>query len=626
MNLLISSLRAMVHWDAALASVALCAMVLIPVIEVLLRPLQGSGIDNAPVLVQHLGLIFSLTGAIYAERTGHLTSLGSLWQDIKQPSLRAIARAWVYLGAALICGVLAQGCFELVASEFETGHQIAYGIPTWQFLCALPLGFVVLGIQLGRRWHDSIRFQWIGVLFILGSAKWINLWVFSTAIPGTWIALLLLSFLMLGGPIFLALGALSWFLFSQESIPMASLALSHYQITVNPSLPALPLFTLAGLIFANTQAAVRLSQLFTAAFGTGQRGTVLAVACLCSCFTALTGGSGVTILALGGLMLPLLLKVEYPESKGIGLITSASSLGVLLAPSVPLIMYAIMARVPINTMFIAGLVPALLMVFCLTLFGQFIHFKSGVNSQTHTDQAHSAATQKSQQPSLRAALWTSKWELLAPVIAIGGLISGLATPTEGAALTVAYALITQGLIHRELKFINFQHCLNQAAQIIGGILLIMGMALGLTNYLIDVGLPDMASSWVQSITANKYVFLLALNVFLFFAGALMEIYAAIIVLVPLLLPLATSYGIDPVHFGIIFLANLEMGFLCPPAGMNIYFASAVFKKPLKEVMRSVITALMAIFIGTIVLSWFPLWVMALPQLLIPSSIHLSGFK
>jgi TRAP-type C4-dicarboxylate transport system permease large subunit len=166
-----------------------------------------------------------------------------------------------------------------------------------------------------------------------------------------------------------------------------------------------------------------------------------------------------------------------------------------------------------------------------------------------------------------------------------------------------------------LTFATLQTCLYQSAQIIGGILLIMGMALGLTNFLIDVGIPDLASDWVQGITDNKYVFLLALNVFLFVAGALMEIYAAIIVLVPLLLPLALSYGIDPVHFGIVFLANLEMGFLCPPAGMNIYFASAVFKQPLRAIMRSVLPALLAIFIGTVVLSWFPIWVMALPKLL-----------
>jgi hypothetical protein len=280
-------------------------------------------------------------------------------------------------------------------------------------------------------------------------------------------------------------------------------------------------------------------------------------------------------------------------------------------------MYAIIAKVPINTMFVAGLLPAVLMVFSLVIFGGFLNTQSkGVLGSLRKQV--DVLPEDTNKISFKQAFWNSKWELLAPLIAVGSLISGFATPTEGAALTVVYALLTQGLVHRELKWANFQNCLAQTAQIIGGILLIMGMALGITNYLIDVGIPDLASDWVQSITSNKYVFLLALNIFLFFAGALMEIYAAIIVLVPLLLPLAMSYGIDPIHFGIIFLANLEMGFLCPPAGMNIYFASAVFKKPLKEVIQSVLPALLAIFIGTVILSWFPIWVLTLPQLIFPS--------
>ena len=599
------------NWDAGFAALALCGMVLIPVIEVLLRPMQGSGIENAPILVQHLGLLFSLAGAVYAERTGHLTSLGSLWRDLENPLARKLARAWVFLGSTLICGVLAQASYELVMTEIEARHTIAYGLPTWLFLCAMPLGFGILGLKFGPKWSDHFVIQWAGTLLVLGASWQASPWLASVAIPTPWLCFLLFIFLALGGPVFLVLGGLSWILFSSENIPMASLALSHYQITVNPSLPALPLFTLAGLVFANTQAAQRLSQLFSSLFGSGQMGSVLAVACLCSCFTALTGGSGVTILALGGLMLPLLLKVGYPETKGIGLITSASSLGVLLAPSVPLIMYAIMARVPINTMFVAGLIPAALMVLSLLIFGGFLRTTQTSNQVANFKLFESGPLKNA--VSLKNAMWAAKWELIAPLIAIGTLISGIATPTEGAAITVAYALITQGFIHRELKFATLQHCLYQSAQIIGGILLIMGMALGLTNYLIDVGIPDMASDWVQGITTNPYVFLLALNIFLFFAGALMEIYAAIIVLVPLLLPLAMSYGIDPIHFGIIFLANLEMGFLCPPAGMNIYFASAVFKKPLKEIIQSVLPALLAIFIGTVILSWFPFFVMALPQ-------------
>jgi hypothetical protein len=411
--------------------------------------------------------------------------------------------------------------------------------------------------------------------------------------------------LLCGAPIFAVLGGLAVALFLQEGLPLASIALSHYQITVNPSLPALPLFTLAGLVFARTGAAQRLGAVFLAMFGQGVTGSVVAATVLCSVFTAFTGGSGVTILALGGLLLPLLRNAGYPEKKGISLVTSASALGVLLAPSVPLIMYAIMARVPINTMFLAGLLPALVMVGCLLLFGGYLRVPTP---------SPTLAQQPSATLSLQTAVWRAKWEILAPVVAIGSLVSGLATPTESAALTAVYAVLTQAFAHRELSVRLLAQCLSTCAQIIGGVMLILGMALGLTNFLVDAGVPDLAIDWVQGITANKWVFLLALNVFLFFAGALMEIYAAIVVLVPLLLPLAVSYGIDPVHFGIIFLANMEMGFLCPPAGMNIYFASAVFGKSLREVALSVLPALAAIFVGTVLISWLPIVATGLPAL------------
>ena len=360
---------------------------------------------------------------------------------------------------------------------------------------------------------------------------------------------------------------------------------------------------LAGLLFAKTGAVQRLGVLFLAIFGNGLIGTLLAATVLCSFFTAFTGGSGVTILALGGLLLPLLRNAGYPEQRGISLVTSASALGVLLAPSVPLIMYAIIARVPINTMFLAGLVPALVMIICLLVFGGYLR------ATRH------GPPPVAQTVDVRRAIWNAKWEILAPVVAIASLVSGLATPTESAALTAAYAILTLGWAHRELSWRSLGECLSQCAQIIGGVMLILGMALGLTNYLVDAGIPDLVIDAVQGLTQNKYLFLLALNVFLFVAGALMEIYAAIVVLVPLLLPLAMSYGIDPVHFGIIFLANMEMGFLCPPAGMNIFFASAIFKKPIRTVAKSVLPALLAIFIGTMVISWLPLVALGLPTYL-----------
>jgi tripartite ATP-independent transporter DctM subunit len=584
--------------DEMLAGLALALMAIIPIVEIMSRPVMGKGVENAPVLVQHLGLVMAMFGALAAERFGHLTSLGAVFHGFS---------AWAKGAASLVCGVLVWASWQLVASEREGAQTLAYGFPLWWVQMAMPVGFALLGVKLAMRsasqwgWQLCLGLSLPIAGFILG---W---WVDGEVLAIEPVLLGLVLMLLCGAPIFAVLGGLALALFLQEGLPLASVALSHYQITVNPSLPALPLFTLAGLVFARTGAAQRLGAVFLAMFGQGVAGTVLAATVMCSVFTAFTGGSGVTILALGGLLLPLLRNAGYPEKKGISLVTSASALGVLLAPSVPLIMYAIIARVPINTMFLAGLIPAVVMVACLLIFGGYLRMSSNTTSPNSSSALPSSL-------SLSTALWQAKWEIFAPVVAIGSLASGFATPTESAALTAVYAVLTQAFAHGELSARLLAQCLSTCAQIIGGVMLILGMALGLTNFLIDAGIPDLAIDWVQGITSNKWVFLLALNVFLFFAGALMEIYAAIVVLVPLLLPLAMSYGIDPIHFGIIFLANMEMGFLCPPAGMNLYFASAVFGKSLREVALSVLPALAAIFVGTVLISWVPLLATGIPAL------------
>ena len=583
-------------------------MTLIPLVEIVLRPLLGKGVENAAVLTQHLGLVLAMFGAVAAERQGHLTTLGSGLASGASAPVQAAVRVFAKGSAALICGLLAQASWRFVASEMQASHELAYGVAIWWVQATMPLGFALLGAKLGSRCFAApgLRLTCAVGLPLLGF--WLA-GVFDGSTGLLWpCALWLLAALLAGAPIFAVLGGLALALFWQDGLPLASVPLSHYQITVNPSLPALPLFTLAGLIFARTGAAQRLGAVFVALFGGGVSGTVVAAAILCSFFTAFTGGSGVTILALGGLLLPLLKNAGFPEQRGISLVTSASALGVLLAPSVPLIMFAIIARVPINTMFLAGLVPALVMVFFLLIFGGYLK-RDGLTTEAVTKPV---ARAKGHQ--VRSAVWQAKWEILAPGVAIGSLVSGLATPTESAALTAAYAILTQALAHRELSLRVLAKCLSDCAQIIGGVMLILGMALGLTNFLVDAGIPDAAITWVQNVIPNKFVFLLALNVFLFAAGALMEIFAAIVVLVPLLLPVALSYGIDPVHFGIIFLANMEMGFLCPPAGMNIYFASAMFDKPLRYVARSVLPALLAIFLGTLAISWLPILATGLPEL------------
>jgi tripartite ATP-independent transporter DctM subunit len=605
---LATKLNRLWRFDEALSSTALLLMALIPLIEILLRPLIGQGIDNAPVLVQHLGLILAMFGAVAAERNGHLTSLGSSLDNLGNGRFHFMVQVFAKGSSAIICGILALASWRFVASEMDASHILAYHIPVWWVQASMPLGFLLLGAKLAAR---SFSTSWLKLAsgIILPAVGFLLAGEFDGTSVLLWPTLIwLLAILLAGAPIFSVLGGFALALFWQDGLPLASIPLSHYQITVNPSLPALPLFTLAGLIFARTQAAQRLGTVFVALFGGGVTGTVVAAAILCSFFTAFTGGSGVTILALGGLLLPLLRNAGFPEQRSISLVTSASALGVLLAPSVPLIMYAIIARVPINSMFLAGLVPAFVMVAFLLIFGGYLK-RGGLATTNAAQAAHFDASKA------WLAIWSAKWEILAPFVAIGSLISGLATPTESAALTSVYAILTQTLAHKELTLKIFAKCLSDTAQIIGGVMLILGMALGLTNFLVDAGIPDAAIEWVQSVIPNKFIFLLVLNIVLFAAGALMEIFAAIVVLVPLLLPVALSYGIDPVHFGIIFIASMEMGFLCPPAGMNIYFASAMFGKPIRYVATSVLPALLAIFLGTLAISWLPIISTGLPNLI-----------
>jgi len=618
---------------SALAVLALGLMLVVPTLEILARPLLGGLIVNASLVTQHLGLVLSMAGAVAAYPAGHLSSLtGALQADSgsRWAGLFRGQRVISLLLASLCAAVLSGASFALVRSEHAAPQALAYGVELWMVQAAMPLGFAALAWMMASDAIGTVLAGWssrgaasppaglrllapaLGLALVVGAAL---ASVSTTLVTATDLRVfLVLTVLMAvgGAPIFAVIGLLAAGLFADSGQPLASIPLSQYAITVNPSLPALPLYTLAGLLFARTSAAQRLGELISRLFGEGLLGTVLAAALLCSAFTALTGGSGVTILALGGILLPMLLAKGYPQNRGIGLLTSASALGVLLAPSVPLIMYAILARVPINVMLAAGLLPALLMVASLLLLGGFLRGSASAG-RVGASQAGVAGTSARDRPRRRLLVWRCAWELGAPFVALVPLLSGVATPTESAALTALYATLVACGVRRELGLRELAGSMLLTAQLIGGIMLILGMALGLTNYLIDAGIPDLAIDAVQSVISDRIVFVCALVVFIALAGALMEIYAALVVLVPLLLPLAMSYGIHPVHFGILFLATLEMGFLCPPAGMNLYFSSAVFGKPLRVVIASVLPALGAILAGSLLIALIPGIALWLPR-------------
>ena len=474
------------------------------------------------------------------------------------------------------------------------------GVPLWIILTVLPLGFAAITWRLVRHAHPSWRGRALAALAaagLLAASTWLPL--SATAFVWPAFALLLVATL-LGAPLFALLGGAGLILFRSAELPIAAMAVEHYRLTVNPALPAIPLFTLAGYFMAEGGASRRLVQLFEALFGWFRGGPAIAVTLICAFFTAFTGGSGVTILALGGLLMPVLIAAHYSQRDALGLLTGAGSLGILLPPCLPVILYAIIAKVDIREMFLGGLIPGLLLIAMTGAWGVWAGRKAGA-SDRHFD-ARVAWR----------ALWAAKWELLLPVVSLGALFGGLATPVEAAAITAAYAFVLEVIVHRDLHI--FRDCprvMAEAGLLVGGVLLILGVALGLTNYLVDAQVPDHLAAWAEAHVQSRWLFLLGLNVLLILVGGLVEIYAAIVVVAPLLAPIGARLGIHPVHLGIIFLANLELGFLAPPVGLNLLLASSRLKRPMGEVMRAVLPLLIVMFIGVLIITYCPILTTAL---------------
>lgn len=573
-------------------SLVLGAMVLLPLTEILLRGMFRIGIANAATIVQHLVLVVGMLGAMVAARENRLLALSSLDNSLP-PGMREAARVFAAAVAMVVAGFLCYAGYDFVLAERAGGGILAYGIPQWVVQAAMPLGFAFISVRLLSGAAQSLALR--AVTAILAAAI-----AFIAVRAGADTGVLLMPGLavvvlaaVLGAPVFIILGGAALVLFAAADLPITAIPLSHYQLTINPSLPAIPLFTLAGYFLAEGGAAQRLIRVFQALFGSFRGGAALITVLLTGFFTSFTGASGVTILALGGLLMPLLLGVKYPERAGIGLITSGCSLGVLLPPALPLILYAIIARQPIETMFLAALLPAAVMTAMLAWLGM-------------RRQPRDVAPIPFDRREAGAALWAAKWELAIPLVTFGGLASGYVTPTETAALTALYAFFIEVAIYRDLSLTrDVPRVMTECGLLVGGIILILGMALGFTNYLIDAQIPGLATEWVRATITSPWVFLLALNLLLLLVGAFMDIFSAIIVVTPLIVPIGLAFGIDPVHLGIIFLANMELGFLTPPVGMNLFFASYRFGKPMGEVARAVLPSLAVLALGVLVITYVP---------------------
>ncbi|HYA20709.1 MAG TPA: TRAP transporter large permease subunit [Burkholderiales bacterium] len=573
-------------------TLGLVAMVVLPLAEIPLRAVFRHGIAGSAVITQHLTLIVGMLGAIAAAREGRLFAVSTLPQFL-QGRMHKLALLASSFCAAIISAFLCYASAQFAMAEKQGGEILAYGIPIWTVELVLPIGFAAIVFRLlENSRHCGIG--WRGILMLCAAALGIAAWVPISAQYVTLPALCALFVAtLLGMPIFAAIGGAALILFWAKGVPIASIPLDQYRLVVNPSLPAIPLFTLAGYLLAEGGASQRLVRVLTSLTGHLRGGPAIATALICAFFTAMTGASGVTILALGGLLMPMLLTARYPEKSALGLLTGAGSLGLLFAPCLPLLLYAVIAHIPIRDMFLGGLMPGVLLTVATAWWGARQESSSITPKKFSFDEA-------------RRAIAGAKWELLLPVVAGGALFSGYATPVEASAITALYAFIVEVVVYRDLQIArDISRVMAECGIVVGGVLLVMGLALGLTNYLVDAQLPARITEWVTASIRSPWIFLLALNAFLLVLGSLMEVFSAIIVLVPLLAPLGKAYGIDPVHLGIIFLANLELGYLTPPMGMNLFLASYRFRKPFPEVCRSIVPIFLVLLIGVVLITYIP---------------------
>ncbi|MBT8120968.1 MAG: TRAP transporter large permease subunit [Gammaproteobacteria bacterium] len=408
------------------------------------------------------------------------------------------------------------------------------------------------------------------------------------------LVIIIVLFALLGIPLFIALAGGSLLATWQAGLDPALLAVELNRLAASPYLAAIPLFTFAGVVLAGGGAPQRMIQLFNAMVGWLPGGMAAVALTSCAFFTAFSGASGVTILALGGLMFPMLLRAGYGERFNLGLLTTSGSLGLLFPPSLAILLYGIVSGVSIDQLFLAGLAPGLLLLVVL-----------GVYCMYHCRCTDVPRHKFSITPLLKA-LREGIWDVLLPVSIIVGIFGGFVTISEAAACTAVYVLVLEGIIHREIHFTRQLPALMiDTAILVGSILIILSVAMGLTNLLIDAQLPMKILGWIEQHIESELQFLILLNLFLLIVGAMMDIFSATVVVVPLILPIAASYGIHPVHLGIIFLANMEIGYSTPPVGINLFIASQRFGRPVLSLFRAALPFLLLMILWLALITYVP---------------------
>jgi tripartite ATP-independent transporter DctM subunit len=578
--------------EELVANLALAAMVLLPLAEIVVRPVLTGGIPGSIPFVQHLTLCVGFLGAALAAREGKLIALATTsFLPAGRPRQAAgFFTAFVGSGVSIL---LATGAYDLMLFEMEDGTIIASGVPVWIAVLVLAVSFTAIALRLVWRAAPG----W-GGRALASIGMFVGLWLGTTdgileTVPVWPLVSLVLVAAILGAPIFTILGGAAVLLYMGDGDLPIAVAIRTYDLSIQSNLPAIPLFTLAGFILAQGNASERLLRAFRAGVGWIPGGTAIVCVLLCAFFTVFTGGSGVTILALGGLLFPALLRDGYRDRFSLGLLTASGSLGLLFAPAMPLILYAIVAQVAPDDLFVAGVIPGILLVGLVVAWGVREGIVTGAGRHAFT------------WPELRAALWEAKWELSIPFVVLGVLFGGFATLVETAAFTALYCTIIQGVVHRDFTVGGLHRAFGECVVLVGAVLVILGVAVGFTAYLGDADVPFRLVEWADAHVGSRLMFLLGLNVFLILVGCVMDIFSATFVVVPLIVPVALQFGVHPLHLGIIFIANLELGYLTPPVGLNLFMASYRFDRPLLEVYRASVPLLVILGFGVLVITYVP---------------------
>ena len=416
-----------------------------------------------------------------------------------------------------------------------------------------------------------------------------------------WLGTFLITALALAGlPLFIVILAAAMFGFFLADVPLTVIAIELYRLIDTPMLLALPLFTFSGYVLAESGLSLRLVRFTSRVMGWMPAGLAVVSFFVCAFFTAFTGASGVTIVAVGALLFPALLAGGYNERYSLGLVTTSGSLGLLLAPSLPLILYGVIAQqmdlpapFSLRDLFLAGAIPALLMILSLSVYSVWVT-KDLPLVREQFDGAE-----------VFMQFQELKWDIPLPFIVLGGIYSGFFAVSEAAAVTSAYVVLVYVFVKKEVNLSSVPSIVKESMMMVGGILLILGVSLAFTNYLIDAEVPQALFSWISEFVKSKVAFLLLLNVVLLLLGAILDIFSALVIMVPLILPLAISYGVDPVHLGIIFLANMQIGYFTPPIGMNLFIASYRFRKPISEIYLATLPFMGVLLIVLALITYLP---------------------